>query len=55
VAHTGPRLPSGTWRGAAASPDHPHIVAVQAAGEDDDQLRLTMRYVDGAVTRIRVG
>src|SRR3954466_6131792 len=32
----------------AASLDHPHIVAVHAAGEDADQLYVTMRYVDGA-------
>src|SRR3954451_22064037 len=32
----------------AASLDPPHIVAVHAAGEDADQLYVTMRYVDGA-------
>jgi hypothetical protein len=32
----------------AASLDHPHIVAVYAAGEDEQQLYVTMRFVDGA-------
>src|SRR5215203_2321738 len=35
----------------AASLDHPHIVPVYAAGEDDDQLYVTMRHVDGTDLR----
>jgi tRNA A-37 threonylcarbamoyl transferase component Bud32 len=31
----------------AASLDHPNVVPVHAAGEDDDQLYVTMRYVEG--------
>src|SRR3954454_1050286 len=31
-----------------ASLDHPNVVPVHAAGEDADQLYVTMRYVDGA-------
>src|SRR4029450_1411157 len=35
----------------AAPLDHSHIVPVYAAGENDDQLYVTMRYVDGTDLR----
>ncbi len=35
----------------AASLDHPHIVAVHAAGEDEGRLFVTMRLVDGTDLR----
>src|SRR4051794_14938641 len=32
---------------AAASIDHPHVVPVYHAGEEDGRLFVTMRYVEG--------
>ena len=34
------------WR-AAARLEHPHVVAVYRAGEDDDRLFLAMRFIEG--------
>ncbi|MEA2481137.1 MAG: hypothetical protein QOJ07_3059 [Thermoleophilaceae bacterium] len=39
----------------AASIDHPHVIPIYHAGEEDDQLFITMRYVEGTDLRRLIG
>src|SRR3954465_14137662 len=36
---------------ATASIQHPHVIAIYHAGEEDDRLYVTMRYVEAPISR----
>jgi serine/threonine protein kinase len=50
-AGRGPAFPQALPRGVAASLDHASVVAIYEAGEQDGQLFLAMRYVEGSDLR----